>query len=106
MLPSGNDAAHCLAEYFGGILKQQAEEKEEKEKAEMQAQREELLRQRDIEDAIILREDELQKEQKLDSTIEGESIAHLPTTEGSNAAASQSSASDGNAVASKAKQEA
>ena len=21
MLPSGNDSAHCLAEYFGGILK-------------------------------------------------------------------------------------
>ena len=25
MLPSGNDAAHCLAEYFGGILKKDYE---------------------------------------------------------------------------------
>ena len=30
MLPSGNDAAHCLAEYFGGLLKKDAEEKEAK----------------------------------------------------------------------------
>lgn len=103
MLPSGNDSAHCLAEYFGGILKQQAEEKEEKEKAEVQKQREDLLRQKDLEEQIIFREDELQKEQKLlDSTIEGESIAHLPTTDGSNAAASQSSA-DGNGAGSKMK---
>lgn len=92
MLPSGNDSAHCLAEYFGGILKQQAEEQEEQEKIEHQKEREELLRQKEIEDAIIFREDELQKELKLDSTIEGESIAHLPTAEGSNAAASSSSA--------------
>jgi len=28
MLPSGNDAAHCLAEYFGGLLEQQALKKE------------------------------------------------------------------------------
>lgn len=34
MLPSGNDAAHCLAEYFGGLLKKNAEELEEKIKAE------------------------------------------------------------------------
>ena len=44
MLPSGNDAAHCLAEYFGNILRQQAEEREEKEKAEVAKQREDLLR--------------------------------------------------------------
>jgi hypothetical protein len=25
MLPSGNDSAHCLAEYFGGLLKLEAE---------------------------------------------------------------------------------
>ena len=37
MLPSGNDAAHCLAEYFGGKLKAIVEEKEKKEKAEEQA---------------------------------------------------------------------
>ena len=36
MLPSGNDAAHCLAEYFGGKLKAIAEENEKKEKAEEQ----------------------------------------------------------------------
>jgi D-alanyl-D-alanine carboxypeptidase len=34
MLPSGNDAAHCLAEYFGTKLKAIAEENEKKEKAE------------------------------------------------------------------------
>ena len=28
MLPSGNDAAHQLAEYFGGILKKESDEKE------------------------------------------------------------------------------
>jgi len=32
MLPSGNDAAHMLAEYFGGILKNDFEEKEKLEK--------------------------------------------------------------------------
>lgn len=26
MLPSGNDAAHCLAEYFGGLLKKKQED--------------------------------------------------------------------------------
>ncbi len=34
MLPSGNDAAHCLAEYFGGLLKKAQEEKDKKEKEE------------------------------------------------------------------------
>jgi D-alanyl-D-alanine carboxypeptidase len=34
MLPSGNDAAHCLAEYFGGLLKKEAHEIEDKEKKE------------------------------------------------------------------------
>jgi D-alanyl-D-alanine carboxypeptidase (penicillin-binding protein 5/6) len=34
MLPSGNDAAHCLAEYFGGLLKKEAQEIEEKERKE------------------------------------------------------------------------
>jgi D-alanyl-D-alanine carboxypeptidase len=28
MLPSGNDAAHALAEFFGGILKRESEENE------------------------------------------------------------------------------
>lgn len=28
MLPSGNDAAHQLAEYFGGILKKESDERE------------------------------------------------------------------------------
>ena len=37
MLPSGNDAAHLLAEYFGGLLKKDAEEREEKERKEEQA---------------------------------------------------------------------
>lgn len=32
MLPSGNDAAHCLAEYFGTLLKQEAHDIEEKER--------------------------------------------------------------------------
>jgi D-alanyl-D-alanine carboxypeptidase len=31
MLPSGNDAAHCLAEYFGGLLKKEAHEIEDRE---------------------------------------------------------------------------
>ena len=29
MLPSGNDAALCLAEYFGGLLKKDAHQQEE-----------------------------------------------------------------------------
>lgn len=37
MLPSGNDAAHLLAEYFGGLLKKDAEEREERERKEEQA---------------------------------------------------------------------
>lgn len=28
MLPSGNDAAHALAEFFGGILKKESDERE------------------------------------------------------------------------------
>jgi|VirMetMinimDraft_7_1064189.scaffolds.fasta_scaffold276360_2 D-alanyl-D-alanine carboxypeptidase len=36
MLPSGNDAAHQLAEYFGGLLKAEAEEIEEKMEKEQQ----------------------------------------------------------------------
>ena len=38
MLPSGNDAAHCLAEYFGGLLKKEAHEIEEKERKEREKQ--------------------------------------------------------------------
>jgi D-alanyl-D-alanine carboxypeptidase len=38
MLPSGNDAAHLLAEHFGGILKKEAEEREEN------VRKEELIR--------------------------------------------------------------
>jgi D-alanyl-D-alanine carboxypeptidase len=34
MLPSGNDAAHLLAEHFGGLLKKETEENEEKERKE------------------------------------------------------------------------
>lgn len=30
MLPSGNDAAHQLAEYFGTILKKESDEREAK----------------------------------------------------------------------------
>jgi D-alanyl-D-alanine carboxypeptidase len=30
MLPSGNDAAHALAEFFGGILKKESDENEMK----------------------------------------------------------------------------
>jgi len=36
MLPSGNDAAHALAEYFGAILKKEQEERDEKERKEEQ----------------------------------------------------------------------
>ena len=32
MLPSGNDAAHTLAEHFGAILMKEALEKEKQEK--------------------------------------------------------------------------
>ena len=35
MLPSGNDSAHQLAEYFGGLLKKEAEELEEKLKVDV-----------------------------------------------------------------------
>jgi hypothetical protein len=34
MLPSGNDAAHALAEYFGAILKKESDERELKLKKE------------------------------------------------------------------------
>lgn len=45
MLPSGNDAAHCLAEYFGGLLKDEATQIEEKEKKdELQRIKEEEVR--------------------------------------------------------------
>lgn len=36
MLPSGNDSAHQLAEYFGGLLKKEAEQIEEKEQKEQE----------------------------------------------------------------------
>ena len=36
MLPSGNDAAHCLAEWFGGKLKKEAEERHDKEQKELE----------------------------------------------------------------------
>jgi hypothetical protein len=38
MLPSGNDAAHTLADYFGQILKKESDEREaefRKEEAEL-----------------------------------------------------------------------
>lgn len=44
MLPSGNDAAHALAEYFGGILKKECEDREaeyRKEEAEAKKKEEE-----------------------------------------------------------------
>jgi D-alanyl-D-alanine carboxypeptidase len=34
MLPSGNDAAHALAEYFGELLYNEAKEQEDKMKKE------------------------------------------------------------------------
>lgn len=34
MLPSGNDAAHALAEFFGAILKKESEDKEAEYKKE------------------------------------------------------------------------
>ena len=46
MLPSGNDAAHALAEFFGGILKREQDEKEaklRKEEAERQKLEEERI---------------------------------------------------------------
>lgn len=36
MLPSGNDAAHQLAEYFGDMLKKESEEKEKQLKADLE----------------------------------------------------------------------
>lgn len=36
MLPSGNDAAHQLAEYFGDLLKKDSEEKEKQLKADLE----------------------------------------------------------------------
>lgn len=50
MLPSGNDAAHCLAEYFGAILKKDAEEREEKDKKE-EAERQKVEEDRKVEEA-------------------------------------------------------
>lgn len=38
MLPSGNDSAHQLAEYFGTKLKKEAEERYEKEGKELEEQ--------------------------------------------------------------------
>jgi hypothetical protein len=34
MLPSGNDSAHLLAEWFGAKLKKESEEREERERKE------------------------------------------------------------------------
>ena len=36
MLPSGNDAAHQLAEFFGGYLMKDAEEREKKMKQDLE----------------------------------------------------------------------
>ena len=36
MLPSGNDAAHQLAEYFGDLLKKDAEEREKQLKTDLE----------------------------------------------------------------------
>ena len=36
MLPSGNDAAHQLAEYFGDLLKKESEDKEKQLKADLE----------------------------------------------------------------------
>ena len=36
MLPSGNDAAHQLAEFFGDLLKKDAEERERQLKADLE----------------------------------------------------------------------
>lgn len=36
MLPSGNDSAHQLAEFFGSKLKKEAEERYEKEGKELE----------------------------------------------------------------------
>jgi hypothetical protein len=52
MLPSGNDAAHLLAEYFGTRLKKESEEQEEKER------KEELERIKKEEEKALLAEDE------------------------------------------------
>ena len=37
MLPSGNDAGHQLAEFFGGLLQKDAEEREKKYRTELEA---------------------------------------------------------------------
>lgn len=36
MLPSGNDAAHQLAEYFGGLLMKESEDNEKQLKADLE----------------------------------------------------------------------
>jgi len=51
MLPSGNDAAHQLAEYFGAILKKHVDENEEKLRTEEKERaREEDEKQRSTQD--------------------------------------------------------
>ena len=51
MLPSGNDAAHQLAEYFGAILKKHVDESEEKIRTEEKERaREEDEKQRSTQD--------------------------------------------------------
>ena len=41
MLPSGNDAAHQLAEFFGGLLQKDLEDREKKMKADLEKQQKE-----------------------------------------------------------------
>lgn len=41
MLPSGNDAAHQLAEFFGSLLQKDAEDREKKMKADLEKQQKE-----------------------------------------------------------------
>ena len=52
------------------------------------------MRQRDIEEGILYREEEREREREKemkDTTIEGDSIAHLTTAEGPGVSGSQSS---------------
>lgn len=50
------------------------------------------MRQRDIEEGILYREEEREREKEMkDNTIEGDSIAHLTTAEGPGVSGSQSS---------------
>jgi hypothetical protein len=73
MLPSGNDAAHALAEYFGAILKKESEEREIRLKKED----EERIKRQEERIAMGLPPEEPQPEEPAEKESNSASAANL-----------------------------